>query len=119
MKKLNYQWEKLRYKFLSFLCRKVAKNPPGTIKPKWIQFIYHILFPLISMYERQANVKYNIVYDSYTINGIEISRLFLKTLNSFAEEKITVKITKSDIGIIQFEIIDKINIFSDERGRKQ
>jgi hypothetical protein len=118
MKKLTYQWEELRYKFLSFLCRKIAKNPPGTIRPRWVQFIYYILFPIKSMYERQANVKYDMLRDSYTINGIEITRHFLKVLDGLAEERRTVKITKNYWGFIQFEIVDNINIFSDERGRK-
>jgi len=61
-----------RYAFLRWL-RKISNTPEGCVAPQWIKFIYYILFPLNWFYEKQSNIKYDILSDIYTINGMKFT----------------------------------------------
>ena len=65
-------WTEWRYRFLRML-RQLANVPEGCVVPRWIQFIYHILFPLNWFYERQSGIHYDVVRDIYTIQGMKFS----------------------------------------------
>lgn len=62
----------MRYKFLRFL-RKTFRIKEGEISPKWLYFIYYILFPLNWYYEKQSRIKYDPLTDVYTIEGMKFT----------------------------------------------
>jgi len=61
-----------RYRFLKWL-RKVFKVKEGDKSPKYIAWVYYILFPLEWFYQRQSGIKYDSVTDVYTIRGMIFS----------------------------------------------
>lgn len=65
-------WTEIRYRFLRLL-RQMANLPECSVAPKWIQFIYYVLFPLNWFYNRQSGIKYDAERDIYTIRGIKFS----------------------------------------------
>lgn len=65
-------WTEKRYSFLRFM-RRFCKVKEGQIAPKWMYFVYYILFPLNWLYEKQAYIKYDILTDVYTIRGMKFT----------------------------------------------
>ena len=75
----------MRYKFLRFL-RKICKVKEGEISPKWLYFIYYILFPLNWFYEKQSQMKYDPLTDVYTIQGMKFTSQVFETLKDEANK---------------------------------
>lgn len=79
----------LRYRFLYWLNDKVFRVPEGEIMPPAMRFVFHLLFPLHWLYARQSEVKYEPLYDTYTIRGVKISGAYIRLLQGgFQEGKI-------------------------------
>lgn len=85
----------MRYKFLNYL-RRICKVRECEIAPKPIMFIYHVLFPLNWLYERQSNIKYDPLTNVYTINGMKFSANVFTMLRDRSKEGCEFQLTQTD-----------------------
>lgn len=65
-------WTEFRYAILRAL-RELNAIPEGAKAPYWMMVVYHTLFPFNWLYERQSNIKYEVLYDTYIVRGIRIT----------------------------------------------
>lgn len=66
----------LRYKFITFLIRRIFKIPEGSVIPKYLTFIKFCFFPLKYLIYKVNNNIYDFCTDTYTINGLKFSSNF-------------------------------------------
>jgi len=86
----------MRYKLLHWLRYKIARCKEGEISPKWIRFIYWVLFPLNWFYERQSGIKYDHLNDIYFIRGMKFSGIIFEMLRHQANEGKVFRLKEAD-----------------------
>ena len=109
--KTLFIWTEVRYRFLRAL-RQLSGVHEGTISPRWIVFIYYLLFPFNWLYERNANIKYDAVYDIYTIQGMKFSGEIFRHFRQSIGEKF--EIVDTDDGTVTLRRIQGYEFFVDK-----
>lgn len=111
LSKTLFIWTEVRYRFLRAL-RQLSGVPEGAVRPRWIVFIYYILFPLNWCYERNANIKYDALHDIYTIQGMKFSGEVFRHFRQSIGEKF--EIVDTDDGTVTLRRITGYEFFIDK-----
>lgn len=89
---------KIRLQIMRWLY-KLSKTPEGMQPPKWLDILYKIFYPLRALYQRQANIRYDVVTNSYWLEGQRYSVDFFKFFS--AKQSLgTFTFNKDNQGII-------------------
>lgn len=75
----------MRYKFLRWLNCRIFKTKEGEIAPKFVQFVYRVLFPLNWFYQKQSGMRYDPLTDVYFIRGMRFTSQVFDTLRDMAK----------------------------------
>jgi hypothetical protein len=98
--------DSFRFTILFWIKRNIAKTPEGCVNPKWLDFIYHLLFPLNRMYEKNSHTNYDFQTDTYIIEGLQISGSFIRSLSNYAKIGIKYELVENDKGVITIKTIE-------------
>jgi hypothetical protein len=95
----------MRRKIIMFLHYKVFRKPEASVMNKFCKILYSILYPLRASYEKQAQVHYDFLRDTYTLAGIKYSRQVFKFLGDEAKEGTLFMFIKREDGSVTIKTI--------------
>lgn len=103
--RLSEMKEDFRLRFIWWLA-KIFRIKEGCVLPVWLRAIRSTFYPLRYLYERNTRLHYDILRDSYTIEGNKFNRSFFKSFYIKKEEERIIKISKNEYDLIISEIVD-------------
>ncbi len=104
-----------RMRFLRWLRNDVFKVAVGTVAPKPLQIIYNILFPILSAYNKQNDLRYDAERNVYFVNEIEFDGEFFEIIKNAANDGVKFQLSFSD-GIVKIRRIDQVQAVVDGKS---
>lgn len=96
-----------RMRFLKWLRSDIFKVAVGTIAPKPLQIIYNILFPVLSTYNKQNDLRYDAGRNVYFVNGVEFSGEFFGIMKNAAKDGAKFQLS-FDEGVVTLRELGKV-----------
>lgn len=96
----------IRFSILNWLKYSVFKQHGGEIPNNFILLVYHVLFPLNYMYEKQSFLKYDFPTNTYIIDGMKFSYDIFKFLKDGGNKGKCFRLLTTKDGICTLENID-------------